>query len=111
MVTVQNGTVCKQECVVVVHRVLWRSFLWSPSEATLLQGALRGQTGLLSGHSAPENLQSVGLDPDPVLDDPDQPDNSAAGQQNHLKVSRMCRREVEGDQSDTQTDEPAGDKI
>lgn len=67
--------------------------------------------GLLSGHSAPENLQSVGLDPDPVLDDPDQPDNSAAGQQNHLKVSRMCRREVEGDQSDTQTDEPAGDKI
>ena len=109
MVTVEDGTVGEQQSVVVVHSVLWRSSLWPSSEATLLQEALWGQAGLLCGHSAPENLQPGGLDPDPVLDHPDQTGDSAAAQQNHLEVSWMSCSRVEGDQSDTQADEPVKD--
>lgn len=80
VVTVENGTVCKQRSVVVVHSVLWRSFLWLSFKATLLQGALWGQTGLLCGDFGLENLQPGGLDPDLVLDHPDQTEDSAAAQ-------------------------------
>lgn len=109
MVTVEDGTVCKQQRVVVVHSVLWRSFLWPSSEATFLQETSWGQASLLCGYSTPKNLQPGGLDPNPLLDRPDQTENSTAAQQNNLKVSWMsCSSRVEGDQSDTQTDEPVG---
>lgn len=109
VVTVEDGTVGERQAVVVEHGVLWRSFLRASSEAALLQGALRGQAGLLRGHPAPENLQPGGLHPDPVLDDPDQTENSAAARQNHVKVPRVvgCGG-VEGDQSNRQADEPVG---
>jgi len=108
VITVEDWTVCKQQCVVVVHRGLCGTFLRPSFEATHLQAALWRQACRLCGDPAPENLHLGSLDPDAVLDGPDEAENSAAARQNHLKVSWMGRGRVEVDQSDAQTDEAAG---
>lgn len=106
VVTVEDRTVSKRQPVVVEHGGLCRSFLCSSFEATLLQRARWGQPHILHGLPAPENLQSGALDPDPILDHPDQTVNFAAAQQNHLKVPWMSSCRVEGNLSDAQTNEP-----
>lgn len=105
VITVEERTVCKQRPVVVVHSLLCRTFLWPSFKAALLQAALWGQTGLLCGKPPSENLQPGGLDPDPVLDDPDQAENLGPAWQNHLKTPWRGCRGVKGNQSDPQTDE------
>lgn len=107
MVTVKDGTVCKWQFVVIVHSGLWRTLLRPSLETALLQGAVQGQAGFLCWHLAPENLQFGGLDPNSLLDHTHQTQNCAAARQNHLKIPRMDGG-GEGDQSDAQTDKPAG---
>lgn len=104
VVAVEERAVGERRSVVVVHRVLRGTVLWASSEATLLQGAVRGQAGLLRALPALEHLQPAGLDPHPLQDDPGQAGNFGPGWQDHFKVPWVGCGGVKGNESDPETD-------